>query len=936
MNMGNANYNMLFSAAALEDKPGEEKRILDLPNSSYAFIIEHISPDSTILDVGCSYGYLDEYLAKNKNSAVYGIEFDEKAVSVVMGRGAFCDVFRINLDRLDTAQREIDRFKNAPQFDYIICGDVLEHLNDINSAFFLLFSRLKPNGKMIVSVPNIAHMDIVVNLLAGRFNYSTRGIMDRTHLRFFTRRSFIEWLNFINMGLSGFQAELEMSSMTTQETPLITTIRDNAPFVYSRILELYEKPDEAMALQYLFILSKKPSKEKINLLEKAPEGSMEKFLRGIRNAFSDGNTAGIIHEKEALIIERDRRIMVLEEEISALRNFKELKSCTGAKRLLKKIFLYKYLMLVKKTVYYTRTYGWRIAFQKVREKMGEMLVRGAIEARWIAMHEPCPKELKMQEAVKFMDEAKISIVTPVYNTDPVILEAMIDSVKKQTYANWELCIVDGGSTTPGVKHILEQAQAGDARIKVRFLGRNKGIAGNSNEALSMATGRYIAFLDHDDLLSPFALYEIISAVNKDGSIDMIYSDEDKISEDGRRRYNLNFKPAWSPDLIRSHNYVTHLLVIRKSIIDNIGGFRDSFDGAQDYDLILRASEKSEKIHRIPKILYHWRSHEKSSSDSPFAKKDAYEAGRRAVEGHLARIGLDSKVEHGAFPGAYKITYRMASQPKISILIPNRDNLAALQRNIDSILNKSTYKDYEIIIVENNSSDKKVFDYYKKLQEKHSFVRVLTWNYDFNYSAINNYAAGNASGKILLFLNNDVEVINPDWLERMAEHAVRAEVGAVGAKLYYPDNTIQHAGVIVGLGGIAGHSHKNYKKDSYGYLGRLALVQNYSAVTAACIMIRREVYEKVGGMDAHYALSFGDVDLCLKIRETGYLIVWTPYAELYHHESMTRGFEDTPQKQARFNAEIKMFRRKWVHIIENGDFYYNPNLTIDTEDFAIRE
>ncbi|WKV08527.1 glycosyltransferase family 2 protein [Thermoanaerobacterium sp. CMT5567-10] len=554
---------------------------------------------------------------------------------------------------------------------------------------------------------------------------------------------------------------------------------------------------------------------------------------------------------------------------------------------------------------------------------------------WIKNNEPNNEELERQKLFIFNYKPKISIIVPVWNTPKRFLTDMIESVLNQTYSYWELCIADGASNEEHVRECIEAYVTKDKRIKVKYLNENKGIVGNSNEALGLATGDYIVLLDHDDTLAPFALFEIVKAINENPDADFIYSDEDKISEDGGKRFDPHFKPDWSPDTLKSYNYITHLSVIKKELLDEVGWFKEGYEGSQDYDLILRCTEKALNVVHIPKILYHWRFHENSTAGNPAAKLYAYDAAKKALADHINRIGFKGKVSDGLFLSSYKIDYDIVELPKVSIIIPNKDHKNDLERCINSIINKSTYKNYEIIIVENGSTEQLVFDYYNDVMKRYNFIEILSWNDVFNYSAVNNFAAYHANGEILLFLNNDVEVINKNWLEEMIMHVQRKDVGAVGAKLYYPNDTIQHAGVILGILGIAGHSHKNYPAMSNGYFGRLKIVQNLSAVTGACLMIRKEVFNEIGGFDKGFPLVFNDVDVCLKIRKNGYLVVWTPYAELYHYESETRGYEDTPEKQERFNKEIELFKKKWGDILESGDPYYNQNLTLKREDFSIR-
>jgi O-antigen biosynthesis protein len=527
----------------------------------------------------------------------------------------------------------------------------------------------------------------------------------------------------------------------------------------------------------------------------------------------------------------------------------------------------------------------------------------------------------------------ISIITPVFNTNPFMLKKMFESVLAQTYQNWELCIADGCSTNSETIELLKEYEKKDSRIKISYLTANKGIAGNTNESLSLAEGEFAALLDHDDELTPNALMENIILLNAHPLADMIYSDEDKLDEEGFR-CNPHFKPQWSPDLFNSMMFTCHLGVYRKSIIDEIGGFRPEFDGAQDYDMVLRFTEKTTNIFHIPKILYHWRISAGSTASSLGEKNYAREAQIKAVAEHFKRLNIEASVTAGLADNLVRVKRHLKTSPKVSIIIPTCDKLNLLKTCVESIRNKTGYKNYEILIINNNSREKETFDFFAQIQ-KETNIEVLDYLHPFNFSAINNFAAKNAKGEILLFLNNDTEVITEEWLESMVEHTVRPEVGAVGARLLFPDNTIQHAGVILGIGGVAGHSHKHFHQNHPGYFSRASAIQNLSAVTAACLMVKKEVFESLDGFDEkNLAIAFNDVDFCLRLRQKGLLIIYTPYAKLYHYESVSRGQEDSPEKVARFNKEIEYMQKTWSNILLT-DPYYNPNLTLKREDFSIK-
>ncbi len=551
--------------------------------------------------------------------------------------------------------------------------------------------------------------------------------------------------------------------------------------------------------------------------------------------------------------------------------------------------------------------------------------------RWIARHEPKPADLDHQRAHRFPRAPVISVVVPVFNPPAAFLDAMVKSVLAQTYPHWELCLADA-STAPHVRPALEAFARQDQRVKVQFLPDNRGIAGNSNAALELATGEFVALLDHDDTLAPFALYEVAAAVNADPDADFLYSDEDKLDTAGER-VEPNFKPHWSPDTLRSRNYICHLTVIRRGLVERVGGFRAGFDGAQDYDLVLRATEQARRVVHLPAVLYHWRMHAASTASNKGSKNYAFDNGKRAVAEHLARLGIDASVHDGPILGTYHPIYHLRKQPLVSVVIPNKDHPDVLARCLDSLA-KSSYANYEVLVVENGSTRPETHAYYADIRRQ-PHVRILEWAKPFNYAAVNNFAANQAQGELLLFLNNDIEGINPDWLEELVKIAVQPGVGAVGAKLYYADDTIQHAGIVVGMGGVAGHSHLNFPRAAAGHGQRLLYTQNVAAVTGACLLMPRAAFTAVGGFDEGFVLAFNDVDLCLQVLAKGYRVVWTPGAELYHLESKTRGPEDTPEKQARFKREFDLFHAKWGTFLKSGDPYYSPHFRLDRPDFALR-
>ena len=554
--------------------------------------------------------------------------------------------------------------------------------------------------------------------------------------------------------------------------------------------------------------------------------------------------------------------------------------------------------------------------------------------QWILKHRPDKKTLRKQKKTVFQKKPLISIVVPLYQTPEPYLRELIDSVKAQSYENWQLCLADG-SPDDRLKGFLDRNYGKENRIVYRKLEQNGGISVNTNEAVMLATGEYLMLCDHDDTLEPDALYEITKAINEKDAPDVLYTDEDKVSMDGKHYFDPNFKPDYNLFRLRENNYICHIFVVKKALTDRVGLLRTEFDGAQDYDFIFRCCEEADKVVHIPKVLYHWRCHMDSTAADPESKAYAYQAGRRAIKEHYQRMGIDASVEMTERPGWYRSYVKIQDNPKISIIIPNKDHIEDLELCLFSLTKRSTYKNYEILIVENNSEKPETFEYYKKLPDRYPKVKVLTWEKEFNYSAINNFAAKQAEGVYLLFLNNDVEILTPQWMEEMLQICQQKDVAITGAKLYYPDDTIQHAGVVLGLGGIAGHIMCKASREDPGYFGRTVTVQEISAVTAACMMICTEDFWNAGGFDETFQVAFNDIDLCMKVRAAGKKIVFTPYAELYHYESKSRGLEDTPEKQFRFDKEVKAFEAKWSEQLAKGDPYYSPNLSVTEGDCSLR-
>ncbi len=922
---------------------------LDDKNNSQRWLIEMTGKNKQVLEVGTSTGYVTRVLRDNGNS-ITGIEVDKDAGEAA---AQYCKRMIIG----DIESLDLDECMGDEQFDVIIFGDVLEHLKDPARALEKVKSYMKPDGYLVVSIPNACHGDIILRLMSGDFKYTPQGLLDSTHIRFFGFKNISEL--FIGQGFAiedvhkiivpPCTTELKVESVDTSGDlfKFINSLPDSGvyqfvfkavPTLNADVVVIPHALTGPMLDAHLHDVVKMHMEilESENVELKAARREADNDL-----AESEKRAQGFYNKFR----EADARSMFLERELDDIRNSIVWRTIALyhngiVERLLpmgkRRRAAYDLMLRSGKVV---ANKGFGSLFSKALERSKKRAANKNDYGIWISKNEPTPSKLKQyaRESRDFRYRPLISIVTPVFDPEVYWIKAAIDSVLAQAYDRWELCLADA-STKEDVKACLKEYAGRDTRIKIKFLAENKGISGNTNEAMAMAGGEFVGLLDHDDMLSPDALYEIVKLLQADPDADMIYSDEDKIDLKNNR-FEPYFKPDWSPDMFLSCMYTCHFGVYRKSIIDELGGFREGYNGSQDYDLVLRFIERTGAIKHIPKILYHWRAVPGSAAYSADAKKYAYVSAKKALSDYMQRNGIEGKVMDGAWTGSYRIQRDLVSTPSVSIIIPTRDKPDVLKKCVDSILGKTCYLHYEIVIVNNGSDLKKTYDYFNELKAIAN-VRIIDYNEEFNFSAINNYAARQASGEVLLFLNNDMEVISGEWLSAMLEHVQRKEVGAVGGKLLYPNNTIQHAGAILGLTGgsdvgVAGHWHKHHPADSHGYFGRSHIIQDLSCVTAACMMIRKEIFNELGGFDENIAVAFNDVELCIRIRQQGYLIVYTPYALLYHHESLSRGYEDSPEKQARFAREVKYVRDKWGSVIDSGDPYYSPNLALDNEDYSIR-
>lgn len=864
-------------------------------------IIERFNP-KTVLDAGCAMGYLVEAL-RNRGVQAYGFDISEYAISHVANDiKPYCFVHSITEDLPDTLPKT---------FDMIITIEVLEHLHPLDG---------------VKAIENLCRCsDTII------FTSTPNGIKDITHVnvqqqeywcREFAKNSFFKDhvvpVNFICEHAMLFRKRADF---------------DGVIFDY----EIYDRIERQKASELATNLE---NNNKRNAIDNAKRSELEAKIADLKAQLfeltfqnkDNQETVEKLHLQNENLKAAYKHLATQYNIIANAQWWKITKPmrilCTYLKRAIRN----RYTVKVAKGLRYLKKRGLSETIRKIRCR------RDILKSKFVLSS----KELAAQKTTKFENNIKFSVIVPIYNTPKKFLKEMIASVQAQTYANWELCMADGSDSEHAyVEKICTSLAQKDGRIKYKKLEKNGGISENTNACLGMATGDYIALFDHDDLLHPAALFENAKAINEK-SADLLYSDEFVFKGSLNNIIGTHFKPDFAVDHLRGNNYICHFTVFKKALLEESGLFRKEFDGSQDHDLIFRLVEKAKCIVHIPKVLYFWRSHAASVAGDISSKTYAIEAGINAVKSHLERCGLNGTVESSEVcPTIYRIRYEILGEPLISILIPNKDQISTLAKCINSIFRKSTYKNFEIIIIENNSEKTETFEYYNYLERKYPNVRVVTCNTHgkFNYSTINNYGASFAKGEHLLFLNNDVEIISENWLEEMLMYSQRADVGAVGAKLYYPDDTIQHAGVIIGMGpdGMAGHIYYACSRGTIGYMGCLHYARNYSAVTAACLMMKASVFKEINGFDENLAVAFNDVDLCMRIRKSGYIIVWTPYAELYHHESKSRGDDSKSfAKEQRFGGEIRYFKKLWSKELKQGDPYYNPNLTLDREDFSIKE
>ena len=907
----------------------------------FGMIADHIVSDlrpMTVLDAGCAMGYLVAAL-RDRGVEAYGIDISEYAISMVRDDiKQYCVVGSLTEDWPD----------ELPQhFDLVITIEVMEHL-------------YAEDGKKAIA--NLCKLSDTV-----LFSSTPDDFEERTHVnvqqreywaRIFFEQGFVDDINYRPRYLTYYATLFRRSDNITRliedyERNIRMTEHEHTKEIANWQNAVNDKENHINNLDSLYKYAEKQwGQEKADLQSEIAQANQEKTDLQLEITQVNSKIDDLISLNEKLNQELSHYQEHYHAAIDQREDLKrQLEELHGAYNVISNAFFWKitkpirvlldivkrplrkiaFFRLINKGIRCLHENGLKYTWRKVKNKLKNRQEYAEIAKKPLFTEQ----ELESQRKHVFPRKIKFSIVVPLFNTPEKFLREMIQSVIDQTYSNWELCMADGSDPDHNdVEKICRQYVKKDSRIKYKKLEKNLGISGNTNACLDMTTGDYIGLFDHDDLLHPAALHEVMKAICEQEA-DFIYTDENTFHNEPKDAFCPHFKPDYAPDTLRTNNYICHFTVFKKDLLKKSGGFRSCCDGSQDYDMVLRLTESAKCIVHIPEILYYWRAHQNSVASDVSAKPYVITAAHKALEDHLNRIGLDGEVVDTSVPSMYRIKYSIQEEALVSIIIPNKDHLDDLKKCVNSILEKTSYNNYEIIIVENNSVSSEIQSYYEQIKN-HKKISIVRWSgKGFNYPAINNFGAKHSSGKYLILLNNDTEILSEDWIQEMLMFAQRQDIGAVGAKLYYPDDTIQHAGIGIGLLTLAGHYHRNFPRKHPGYMGRLIYAHNVSAVTAACMMIPRHVWDEVGGLDESFAVAFNDVDLCMRIRKAGYLIVWTPYSELYHYESKSRGLEDTPEKKKRFESEVCLFQERWKKELAAGDPYYNPNLTLDKEDFSIK-
>ena len=929
-------------------------------------IVSEIGP-KTVLDAGCAWGFLVEGLRKRKVEA-FGVDISEYAIEHVHADiQPYCKVASVT-----------EPFER--KYDLIVCIEVLEHM-PVREAEAAIVNFCKFSDDIIFSstpfdYKEVTHVNVhAPEYWAGLFarqgfyrdfdfdasfitpwavRYVRKSFQAHRFVKDYERRFFLLWKENVDLREMsvGVQAQLKQQEGLVEVKQAELDVSNERLAQTEKVLLEREKALADQEVQHQEAVKEK-EQEKQQVLE-VKEAEFRQKLAEHKQALEQNRLIMIrqaydLEEKKNSFFWQEQQKKSLQADLDFYQG--EAVSLRQALDSVEDSETWRLMMALGRVRIKLFPPGsWRARLLSGLAKPIKALAKGLLKPAqaskpshpaghgqseataklqpvdleyqdWISENEPNSAVLKdqMEKARGLEYQPLISVVTPVYNTDPEILRQAIRSVLVQTYANWELCLADGGSDMPATQSTLEEMSAADERIKLVRLEENPGISGNTNKAVALAEGDFLAFLDHDDTLAPSALFEVVSALNEDREADVIYSDHDILSADGKLRHNPLFKPNWSPEILYSSNYITHLLVIRTKIFNELGGLDSQMDGAQDWDMLLRLSEQTQKICHIPKVLYHWRETENSTAGDIFKKPFAVKAQLKTLKAHLRRLGLKAPVAFFDKTGFIRVGWKPEKKLKVSIIIPSRGADEKLKTCVDSILSKTSYSDYEVLILNNGDKKPEEFSYYKKVSRDER-VSVLHYDKPFNYSAINNYGAEQAKGDLLLFLNDDTVIINEDWLDEMAMWASRPEIGAVGARLIYSDHSIQHAGVILGLTGFAGHIFNGMPANEFTKFGIPMWYRNYLAVTGACVMTRRKVLQEVGGWPEDLGLCGNDVVLGMRINEAGYRVVYNPFISLFHEESATH--------QGSIPAED--FRTSYIYyrkVLQEGDPFYNPNLSL---------
>jgi GT2 family glycosyltransferase/2-polyprenyl-3-methyl-5-hydroxy-6-metoxy-1,4-benzoquinol methylase len=877
-------------------------------NTSQTQIVLLTGRDKRVLEVGPATGYVAKAL-RDRGCSITGIELDRDAAEIA---SQFCERMIV----ADVEDLDFDELFGDTRFDVVVYGDVLEHLVDPETVLRRTARTLGLGGSVVASIPNVTHGSVRLSLMAGQFRYTDTGLLDRTHLRFYDRRGVEELFE-----TGGFAIrEWRRVQLDVFQPPEVELKEDD--FSPELIRSIRTAPE---AFTYQYVVRAEP----VRVPESVPPPRRTAEIHQIAGVASSVAEERI-ESLEGQLAERGARLEQVETQYQRVVSSVAFRGVERFRRFVSRLAPWgtrrrSLILAPARALRMLGTEGlgallrhalkvWVWVPRLFRPALPKITTSDERYELWLYLHVLSPPRLraKRRQLRRLGYRPKISIVMPVYNTDPGWLGGAIDSVLLQLYPNWELCIADDASTRADTRELLRRFQAQDERIKVVELEENRGIAGASNAAFELATGEFVGLLDHDDELKPNALFEVVRLLNQQRDLDYVYSDEDKKELDGRLTEAF-FKPGWSPDLLMSVNYVTHFSVYRRSVLEEVGGFRLGYDGSQDYDLVLRVTELTDRIAHIPLPLYSWRKVPGSAAVRLSDKDYAYDAGRRALADALKRRGYSGRVDEALVNGRYRVRYDIRDQPKVLVVIPTRDRVDLLRVCVESIRRRTSYPNYEIMIVDNQSSDPATLEYFEAFDG-----RVFPYPHEFNYARMMNVAAGEVGeADFVVFMNNDTEVISAEWIEAMVEHGQRPEVAMVGARLLFPDGRPQHEGIAIGLGGVA--SNLDHGGQHYGYFDLGETVRNCSAVTGACMLMRPEMFLELGGFEERLRVAFNDVDLCLRAREKGFLIVYTPHALLYHEESSSRG-KLHPEEDERF------FCQRWGWPSELRDEYYNVNLS----------